>query len=120
MKRVAVLVLLLSGCGMRREVQPTQTEPTTVAEDQPLVQSYAQQQQSMLDELEHPAAAGHKPECPNVCALVANICSISGRICRVTALHDGDDDMQRACQDGLDRCTRARADAAGASCSCGG
>lgn len=121
MKRLRVMVLLLCGCATApRAPEPAKPNQTTASEDAPLVQSYVQQQQSLLDELEHPSAAGHKPECPHLCELVENICALSGRICSVAARHEGEDEMKRACDDGLDRCSRARAEAAAAPCSCGG
>ena len=123
MKRLLLTTLLLAGCATARapeQAGPRPPTPTTAAEDAPLVQSYAQQQQALLDELEHPAAAGHRPACPQLCPLVSNICALAGRICSVAARNEGDDAMKQSCDDGLDRCARARADAAAAACPCSG
>jgi hypothetical protein len=57
------------------------------------------------------------PDCPRACALAANVCALSERICLIAGRYPADDPLARRCADGRARCARSRA-AVVPTCGC--
>ncbi len=108
--RWSVLAVLLASCGgaahYRRDVEPERDDP----------EALVRQQVALETELAG-ALARPEPDCGAACTLSGRTCELADRICAIADRHAQDETLRERCEDGSQRCERARAHV-GERCTC--
>lgn len=109
-----VCAALMTGCAAGGYMEKPQVEESG---ENRQVADLEDAMQQAEQELAHTLQAGDRPECERICKLRGTICELASRICEISERHPDEQDVQKKCQDGIERCERARIRVAG-SCQC--